>query len=169
VGPHDRAGGALEEDDAMNPTRTVRLWSFINVFYLWMARPAVVELNERRCEIRIPLNWRTRRRDIHAMYLGVLCMGADVAAGLIAFNLLEGGRKASLIFKDLKAEFLKRAEGDVHFVNEDGPVIVDLVRRALAGDERQEAAIHVTAFVPTKLGREPVARFELTLSVRKRS
>jgi len=150
-------------------TSTVRLWTFVNVFMLWLAKPTVLEVNERRCVVRVPLNWRTRRRDIHAMYLGVLCMGADIAAGLIAFNLVRDQKASvSFIFKDLRAQFLKRAEDDVIFTNEDGPVVQDLVRRALSSDERQEATVHVTATVPTKLGNEPVAQFELTLSVKRR-
>jgi len=148
----------------------VRLWSFVNVFTLWFVKPTVLEVNEQRCLVRVPLNWRTRRRDIHAMYLGVLCMGADVAAGLIAFNLVRDQQaKVSFIFKDLRAEFLKRAEGDVLFTNNDGPIVQDLVRRALSSDERQEATVHVTATVPEKMGNEPVAKFELTLSVKRRA
>jgi hypothetical protein len=103
------------------------------------------------------------------MYLGTLCMGADVAAGLIAFNLV-AQRKArvNFIFKDIRGSFLKRAEGDVVFTNNDGPLIQDLVKRALESDERHEATVHVTASVPAKLGDEPVATFELTLSVKKK-
>jgi hypothetical protein len=56
----------------------------------------------------------------------------------------------------------------VHFTNEDGPVIQDLVRRTLETGERQEAVVHVTATVPSKLGDEPVAAFEMTLSLKKR-
>jgi hypothetical protein len=150
-------------------TLAVRLWSLQNVFFLWLARPSVLELSERRCVIRIPLNWRTRRRDIHAMYLGVLCMGADVAAGLIAFDVVRRRKvHVSFIFKDIKGEFLKRAEGDVHFTNEEGEKIVALIDRALASGEREEIAVRVTATVPEKLGAEPVAVFELTLSVRKK-
>jgi hypothetical protein len=100
------------------------------VFFLWLASPKVVELTDDRCVIRIPLNWRTRRRDIRAMYLGTLCMGADVAAGLIACKLVhERKARVSFIFKDIKGELLKRAEGDVLFTNEDGPIVQDLVRR----------------------------------------
>ena len=66
-------------------TLKVRLWSLRNVFLLFLVRPKIVEINENRCVVRIPLNWITKRHDIHAMYLGTLCMGADVAAGLIAF------------------------------------------------------------------------------------
>ena len=153
----------------MKPTTMVRLWSLQNVFLLWLIRPRILELTENRCVVKVPLNWRTRRRDIHAMYLGTLCMGADVAAGLIAFKIVnERKQRVSFIFKDIRGEFLKRAEGDVHFTNEDGRVVQDLIRRALESGERQEATVHVTATVPAKLGSEPVAKFELTLSVKKK-
>jgi hypothetical protein len=154
----------------MKPTTMVRLWSLQNVFLLWLTRLRILELTDDRCVVRIPLNWITRRRDIRAMYLGTLCMGADVAAGLISFKLMmERKEKVNFIFKDLKGDFLKRAEGDVVFTNDDGAVIQDLMKRALATGERQEATVRVTATVPSKLGDEPVARFELTLSVKKKS
>ncbi|HJQ37950.1 MAG TPA: DUF4442 domain-containing protein [Thermoanaerobaculia bacterium] len=147
----------------------VRLWSLQNVFLLWLIRPKIVELNHERCIVRVPLNWITRRRDIHAMYLGTMCMGADVAAGLIAFTIVRERReRVSFIFKDIRGEFLKRAEGDVVFTNNDGPLIQDLLRRANETGERQEATVHVTATVPKKLGDEPVAKFELTLSVKRK-
>lgn len=151
-------------------TLAVRLWSLQNVFLLWFVKPSVLEINDRGCVIKIPLTWRTRRRDIHAMYLGVLCMGADVASGLPAFDLVRRKKvRVSFIFKDIRAEFLKRAEGDVHFTNTDGPLIQSLIDRALASGEREEATVRVVATVPKKLGDEPVARFELTLSIKRRS
>jgi Domain of unknown function (DUF4442) len=153
----------------MNSTAMVRLWALRNVFLLWLISPKILELTNERCVVRVPLNWRTRRRDIHAMYLGTLCMGADVAAGLISFKLVQEQKaKVSFIFKDLKAEFLKRAEGDVVFTNNDGAIVQELMRRTLETGERQEATVHVVATVPSKLGDEPVAKFELTLSLKKR-
>src|SRR5438093_13782259 len=147
-------------------TLWVRGWALRNVFLLFFVSPSIVELNDDRCEVVIPLNWRTRRRDIHAMYLGVLVMGADVAGGLIAFNLIaRAKRPVSFLFKDVKGEFLKRAEDDVHFICEEGPKIRDLVGRAMMTGERQEVTVQVTATVPTKFA-EPVARFALTLSVK---
>lgn len=148
----------------------VRLWSLQNVFLLWLIRPKIHVLNADQCIVRVPLNWITRRKDIRAMYLGTLCMGADVAAGLIAFqSVAEKKQRINFIFKDMKAEFLKRAEGEVWFTNNDGPLIQELIRRALESGEREEATVHVTATVPEKLGEEAVARFELTLSIRKKS
>jgi uncharacterized protein DUF4442 len=154
----------------MKPTTMVRLWSLQNVFLLWLIRPKIHVLNADQCIVRVPLNWITRRKDIRAMYLGTLCMGADVAAGLIAFqSVAEKKQRINFIFKDMKANFLKRAEGEVWFTNNDGPVIQDLIRRALESGERQEATVHVAATVPSKLGDEPVATFELTLSIKKKS
>jgi acyl-coenzyme A thioesterase PaaI-like protein len=153
----------------MRQSLRVRLWSLWNVPLLFLVGPAVLEVNERRCEVRIPLNWKTMRRDIRAMYFGVLCMGADVAGGLIAFDLIQRRKESvSFIFKDFKTQFLKRAEGDVHFINEDGAIVQQLLARAIETGERQEATVHVTATVPKKLGAEPVALFELTLSLKKR-
>ena len=150
-------------------TLAVRLWALRNVFLLYFVKPSIVEVNEQRCEIVIPLNWRTRRRDIGAMYLGTLCMGADVASGLIAFHLMKTRRlRVSFIFKDLHAEFLKRAEDDVHFSCDEGANIVALVERALATGEREETTVNVVARVPKKLGDEAVARFAMTLSVKKK-
>ena len=150
-------------------TLFVRLWSLQNVWLLFLVRPKILELNENRCVVKVPLNWLTRRRDIRAMYLGTLCMGADVAAGLICFHIVARRKeRVSFIFKDLHANFLKRAEGAVHFTNDDGPLVQDLIRRALASGEREEATVRVTATVPSKLGDEPVAKFELTLSIKRR-
>jgi hypothetical protein len=154
----------------MKPTTMVRLWSLRNVFLLWLIRPSVLELTDDRCVVRVPLNWRTRRRDIKAMYLGTLCMGADVAAGLISFKLVMDRKlNVSFVFKDIRGEFLKRADGDVVFTNNDGPMIQQMVARAMESGERQEATVHVLATVPEKYGDEPVAKFELTLSLKRRS
>jgi hypothetical protein len=151
-------------------TFRVRGWALRNVFLLYFVKPSIVELSDRRCEVVIPLTWRTRRRDIAAMYLGVLVMGADVSGGLIAFNLITRSKqRVSFLFKDVKAEFLKRAEDDVHFVCEDGEMIQQLVQRALSSGQREEATVRITATVPSKLGSEPVAKFALTLSVKKKT
>ena len=89
----------------------------------YLVMPKVLEINERRCVVRIALNWRTRNH-LRSMYFGALCIGADVAGGLIAFHLSsKQNAKVSFVFKDMKAEFLKRAEDDVHFSCEDGATI----------------------------------------------
>ena len=49
--------------------------------------------------------------------------------------------RISFVFKDIRGEFLKRAEDDVHFACEDGPLIQEMVARALdAADGSVEGA-----------------------------
>lgn len=137
---------------------------------LFFLSPTVVELDDDRCVVKIPLTKRAKNH-LNSMYFGALCAGADVAGGLIAWKLLEeGGRgkKVNLAFKDFHADFLKRAEGDVLFTCEDGQQIRQMVERVVASGERENMAVHVTATVPSKLGKEPVAQFTLTLSLKTR-
>ncbi|MFZ9595885.1 MAG: DUF4442 domain-containing protein [Bdellovibrionia bacterium] len=152
---------------------TLLLWAFgVRIPMLLFATPTVVELNEQRCEIRIPLNWRTRNH-LGSMYFGTLAVGADCAGGLMAMRLIQKHRvPVSLIFKDFQADFIKRAEGDVHFSLEaqhSGSSIPALVQRAIDTGERQNLKVEVVATVPKKTGSQPVARFQLTLSLKRRS
>ena len=132
-------------------------------------RPIVVSLTEERCEIRLPLSWRTRNH-LGSMYFGALWTGADAAAALIGLKVAqELSESLSFIFKDAQGEFLKRPEADVHFACEQGREIRQLFETANASGERENLPIHVVATVPTVFGSEPVARFTLTLSVKKKS
>jgi acyl-coenzyme A thioesterase PaaI-like protein len=149
-------------------TMGVRFWALRNVFLLWFVSPSVIEVNGERCVVRIPLSWKTKNH-LGSMYFGALAIGADIAGGLIAFHLMEKSRaRASFVFKDMKAEFLKRPESDVVFRCEDGAEIRELLERTMATGERQQTTVHVVATAPDKLGDEPVARFALTLSLKKR-
>ncbi len=153
----------------LKDTAYLRAYTFLRIPVIAFLRPVVVEMSDRRCEIRIPLNRRTRNH-LNTMYFGVLCAGADCAGGLIAFRQIQKrGNKVAFLFKDFHADFLKRAEGDVVFTCEQGEQLIDLVQRAEASDERVEATVHVTATVPSKLGDEPVAKFQLTISLKSRS
>jgi hypothetical protein len=91
-----------------------------------------------------------------------------VAGGLLAVKLIrDSGQNVSFVFKDMKGEFLKRAEGDVHFVSTTGERARRLVERALSTGERVDDTVEIIATVPSKLGDEPVAKFSLTLSLKK--
>jgi len=149
-------------------TLGVRLWALKNVFLIWVASPTILEVNERRCVVRVPLTWKTKNH-LGSMYFGALCIGADVAGGLIAFHLMQQQKvKLSFVFKDVKASFLKRPESDVYFTCNDGASIQETVQRAIETGERQESTVNVVATCPKKLGDEPVATFELTLSLKKK-
>lgn len=153
----------------LKETIALRLWCWKNIRLLAWIQPSVVSMDGERCILRVPLTRRTRNH-LGSMYFGVLCSGADAAAALLGFRLLrEQGGRISVIFKDVRAEFLKRAEADVHFACEQGREIRGLLERAEASGERENMPVRVVATVPSRFGDEPVARFELTLSVKRRS
>lgn len=127
--------------------------------------PRVLALGD-RCEIKIPLSRRAKNH-LGSMYFAALAAGADAACGLLAWKLIDdSGRKVSLIFKDFHAEYLKRADGDVHFICEEGAQIKELVAKTIQSGERENLTVNVRATVPSKYGSEPVALFKLTLSLK---
>jgi len=67
----------------------------------------------------------------------------------------------SLVFKDMKASFLRRAEGDTLFTCDDGPLIREMIAEVATTSGRIERPITVTAMCPSVSGAEPVARFTL--------
>ncbi|HYT31210.1 MAG TPA: DUF4442 domain-containing protein [Thermoanaerobaculia bacterium] len=149
-------------------TLALRAWAFRKIRMISYVRPTVVELTDERCEIRIPLSWRTRNH-LRSMYFGALCTGADAAAAVIGLRAVEKQReKFSILFKDVRGEFFKRAEGDTHFVCEQGREILALLDRARTSGERESLPVHIVATVPKLLGAEPVARFTLTLSAKRK-
>ena len=107
--------------------RLIRLFGFTKVPMIWYCRPKVIEHTDEKIEIKIPLRRRTKNH-LGSMYFGVLAVGADITGGFLAMDpIQESGRKIALIFKDFKADFLKRPEGDVHFMCNDGAAIKELV------------------------------------------
>jgi len=144
------------------------LFGLTRIPLIFYCRPKVVSISNTRLEVKIKSNRRTKNH-INSMYFGVLSIGADVTGGFLAMKFIQESKsKISLIFKDFHADFLKRAEGDVHFVCADGLAIQKLVEVTEQTGERQNLPIHITATVPT-VANEPVAKFILTLSLKKKT
>jgi acyl-coenzyme A thioesterase PaaI-like protein len=158
--------GVLPED--VRNRFLIWLFAFTKIRMLHYIAPRFVEMTNERSVVLIRLNRRTRNH-LNSMYFGVMAAGADMAGGLMAMRLIQdSGRKVALIFKDFRAEFFKRAEGDTLFTCNDGAAVRALVKQAIDTGERVNATVHVTATVPSVLGDDPVAQFELTLSLKLR-
>lgn len=152
---------------SMRDTALVRAFGFFKVPLLYWISPKVIELSDKRCEIVIPLNRRTKNH-LGSLYFGVLAAGADCAGGLSAMKMIiESGQNISLAFKDFKAEFHSRAEADTHFICDQGEEISEFVKKVIASNERHHMTVKITAICPKK-SAEPVATFELTLSLKKK-
>jgi acyl-coenzyme A thioesterase PaaI-like protein len=135
---------------------------------LFFVGVSVTEISATRMVIKIPLKRRTKNH-LGSMYFGALCAGADCAAGAFAMYMIrQRPEKISMVFKDFEADFLKRAEGDVEFSCDQGKEIAELVAQAASSGERVERQMDVIATVPS-LSDEPVARFKLTISLKRRA
>lgn len=148
-------------------TFLLRTFCFTKIPLLFYVKPSVVKVTEAETVVMIPF-LRRNRNHLNSMYFGTLCIGADIAGGYIVTRLMkrEKKRKPSLVFKDFQARFLRRPEGDTHFTCKDGLAIQAAIDKAKDTMERVEVPVHVVATVPKISGDEPVAEFDLTLSVR---
>lgn len=126
----------------------------------------LVEYSEEKTVVKIPLNRKTRNH-LGSVYFGALAVGADVTGAWIAFDYLDRTKKpVSIVFKNLNADFFKRADGDVHFTCLDGPQVLAAFHKTIEDGERKNVELQVVATVPSKYGSEPVASFKMTLSMR---
>ena len=134
---------------------------------LWFCRPRIIHLDQKSVEIKIPLKRRTKNH-LGSMYFGALSVGADITGGFLAMICIQNSKhKVALIFKDFKADFLKRAEGDVHFKCDQGSNIVGLVQKTIDSGQRESMLVNIDAYVPS-ISNDIVAKFELTLSLKEK-
>ncbi len=148
-------------------TLALRYFGFRKIPMLFFCRPSLVECDDTKVTLSIALKQRTRNH-LGSMYFGALAVGADCAASLIAMNQIKSsGKNVSLIFKSLSANFLKRAEGDMHFNCVQGAEISALVLHAIETGERVVMQVKVIATVPS-ISNEHVAEFILVLSLKRR-
>ena len=153
---------------ATKTTRLIQLFGITKVPMIWYCRPKVIEHTDEKIEIKIPLKRKTKNH-LGSMYFGVLAVGADITGGFLAMDpIQESGRKINLIFKDFKADFLKRPEGDVHFTCNDGLAVKELVDRVSKSSDRHNFKLSIEATVPS-ISSDVVAKFELTLSLKDKT
>ena len=145
----------------------LKFFGLTKIPLLWFCRPKIIQINNESVEIKIPLKRKTKNH-LGSMYFGALSVGADITGGFLAMICIkESKRKVALIFKDFKADFLKRAEGDVHFICNDGRAISELVEKTINSGNRESMRVNIDAIVPS-LSQDLVAKFELTLSLKEK-
>ncbi len=145
----------------------IYLLTFFKIPIIAFMKPKVLELSERRSVVQIRLKRRTQNH-LGAMYFGALTVGAELTCALKAVEMVFLKKKPiNFVFKDFKAEFLKRADGDVQFICDQTQDVENLINKALQTGEREEQLIRGKAYQISNLS-EPIMTFELTLSLKKR-
>ena len=126
----------------------------------------MVKRDENQCTLSMPLNRKTKNH-VNSVYFACMTAGADLTAGFpVILETLRLKKNIVPIFKDMSAEFYKRAEGEIHFTSEQNKEIKGLIERAVSTGERYNLPVTVTAKVPKVFGDEPVAKFTLNLSIK---
>ncbi len=149
-------------------TMAVRAFAFFKVPLLFSVRPTVLQNSIEKTVVKIPLCRKTKNH-LNVMYFGALTIGGEAAVGLGAVQAIEkSGKRIDFLFKDFKADFRKRAEGDVHFVCEQGPEVLALIEKCVTSGQRENQTFKSFALVPSVSETEHVADFEVTLSVKLR-
>ncbi|MFK8136779.1 MAG: PaaI family thioesterase [Bdellovibrionales bacterium] len=144
----------------------LNLFGIAKIPLIVFCTPSVVKLDDENCEIKIPLRYRTKNH-LGSMYFGALAIGGDLASGLAAmFAIDKSEKKISLVFKDFKANFLKRPTEDVIFRCQSVKETNELVKEAESTTERVERPIEVVA-IGAKSG-DLYAEMTLTLSLKQR-
>lgn len=144
------------------------LYAWSKIPLIGFCSPKIIEANSERTVLMIPLSYRTKNH-LNAMYFGALAIGSELCIAMLAVKMIqESGVKIDFLFKDYKANFLKRAEGDVHFICEEAQVVAQQINEAKNSPERINRTMTAYAIVPSISTTEKVATFELTLSVKNR-
>lgn len=155
-------------DENLKLTAQINAYSMIKIPLLAFITPRVVELTDTRSVVRVRLGQRSRNH-LNAMYFGALAMGAELSIALKALQeIARSGKKIDFIFKDFKAEFVKRADGHVHFICEEAAEVAKLIHESSASSERFSRTFHGRAVLADN-PEEILMTYALTLSVRNRS
>jgi len=164
----DKVAKIFGISDSVKFTIIFRLFVFFKVPVLSYLKPTVVRLDERDCIVKIPFKRRVKNH-MNSVFVGVLTSGADCASILAAMHKTRM-RNVDVVFslKTLTVNFKKRAESDVYFTCAQGLEISEYVDQALRTGERLNRIIKVVATCPDTTGDEPVAEFEVTLSLRSK-
>lgn len=159
---------AVKKIDQIKATAFLRLFSFWKIPLLWWVRPSIIEMDERKTELKIPLGRRSQNH-LGVMYFGALAMGAEAAVAVRAVQEIQkSGKRVDFLFKDFTANFMKRAEGDVHFISDQGIEVKDVIAKTIQSGERESKTFRSYAVVPSKDPNEIIAEFTVTLSAKYR-
>lgn len=158
----------LVSPDRLSPFWQLKLFSLTQVPLLFLVQPKVQKLDEETCEIRVNLNFITKNH-LNSIYFGAQAIGADAVVGLpsLFYARKFEGKNIVPVFKSFKADFLKRAEGDLLFVCNSGAQINAMVEKACTTGER--VTEDVAAEAQLVESGEVVSQFVLGLSLKCKS
>lgn len=140
--------------------------------YLWRHLPLaafaglkVVDLDDRRCSVRLPGGWRTTN-PFQSTYFAAQAMAAEMSTGAPATLLTRTAPTSiSMLVRGVRAKFSKKATGTTWFIFDRVTEMKTAVERAGQGGEGETFVAHSTGRMADKT---VVAEFEVTWSFKRR-
>lgn len=155
--------------DLSKAKRMLWLFGFFKIPLIGFVKPKLLELTDKRMVVKIRLRRKTKNH-LGSMYFGSLAIGADLAGAFQSFYIADKMKaKLSIVFKNFEASFLKRPEGDVYFISDEGLIIQAMVEETIKSKERVTKNINISAVIGYPDSPEVVSEFVLGLSVKDKS
>ena len=145
-------------------------WCYVKTPMAAYCRPKIIERTNQKLVVEIKLRRRVNT-EFNSMFFAALATGFDITGGMLAQNTLfekYPDHNVGIMYKDAKINFLKRADGDVYFVSEDGDKLNAALEKAISTKERVNVEVNVNAYVHKKSMIDPVATALLTVSMKAR-
>lgn len=145
--------------------KKLEAWVKQHVPMIEYAKLKVAVLDAKQCQVIIPFETQNKNH-LQSFYFGSLAIGADAAAGLLAFYYAENsGHQVNILFKDFQAKFLRRGLNDVCFTCTDAAKVEQAIAKTIATGERVNIPVDVIA---SEVGKpnEAIAAFVMTLSMK---
>lgn len=110
-------------------------FALFNLPSAWLCGVRVKHIDDKRCEVSVKHRWMNQN-PFQSMYFAVQAMAAELSTGaMVIGHIQESGHKISMLVANNKASFTKKATGRIHFVCEDGHLIVDALKKTIETGE----------------------------------
>ena len=101
---------------SLRPTSTFAILPEEKFALFTTADPRLLPSTRHQSNLKSQLNKRTKNH-LNSMYFGALSVGADITSGFLAMmHVKKTQQPIQLVFKDFKANFIKRAEARCSFL-----------------------------------------------------
>ncbi|ALM50009.1 thioesterase [Flavobacterium psychrophilum] len=97
----------------------------------------VKQISETSCAATVKHRW-FNQNPFNSMYFAVQAMAAELTTGaLVMYHIKKSGRKISMLVANNKGNFSKKAKGRITFSCNDGHLIEEAIKTAIATGEGQ--------------------------------
>jgi hypothetical protein len=127
----------------------------------FLAGLRIPQAGKEEASVSVSMGYLTKN-PFRSIYFACLSMAAELSTGVLAMNAIEqSGAKFSVLVTGLKAEFTKKAVGQITFKSCDGEAMITTVQKCL---KNKDAGTCTAISIGTNETGETVAEFNITWS-----